>query len=234
MEAIVLAGGLGTRLRKAVANVPKPMAPISNRPFLEYLLSYWIGQGVDHFILSVGYKWEIIKDHFGSNYKGASIEYSIESTPLGTGGGVLLAIKKLGKKQPFLVLNGDTFFKVSLADFRDFHNQNTVEISLALRQISGANRYDWIILDNDNSVKAIEPRSRELKSGQINGGVYLLNPKIFNGVTWDGSSKISLEDDIIPNALKAKKKLKGFICPEKFIDIGAPEDYQAAATFFEN
>ena len=234
MEAIVLAGGLGTRLREAVANVPKPMAPISERPFLEYLLNYWIGQGVDHFILSVGYKWEIIQNHFGSNYKGALIEYSIENTPLGTGGGVLLAIKQLTEKQPFLLLNGDTFFKVPLADFREFHNQNAAEISLALRQISEANRYDWVILNNDNSVEAFEPRSQELKSGQINGGVYLLNPEIFKVVAWDGSSKLSLENDMIPKALHANRKLKGFICAEKFIDIGVPEDYQAAATFFEN
>ncbi|MDA8560510.1 nucleotidyltransferase family protein [Nitrospinae bacterium] len=234
MEAIVLAGGLGTRLREAVADVPKPMAPISERPFLEYLLNYWIGQGVDRFILSVGYKWKIIQNHFGSIYKSAAIEYSIENTPLGTGGGILLAIKQLTEKQPCLLLNGDTFFKVPLADFLKFHNQNAAEISLALRQISGANRYDWVILNNDNSVEAFEPRSQELKSGQINGGVYLLNPKIFKGLTWDGSSKLSLEDDIIPQALNANRQLKGFICAEKFIDIGIPEDYQAAAAFFEN
>ncbi len=234
MEAIVLAGGLGTRLREAVVDVPKPMAPISERPFLEYLLDYWIGQGVDRFILSVGYKWEIIQNHFGSNYKGAAIEYSIENTPMGTGGGVLLAIKQLTEKQPFLLLNGDTFFKVPLTGFREFHMQSAAEISLALRQISGANRYDWVILNNDNSVEAIELRSQELKSGLINGGVYLLNPGIFKGVPWNGSSKISLEDDMIPKALHANKKLKGFICAEKFIDIGVPEDYQAAASFFEN
>ena len=234
MEAIVLAGGLGTRLREAVADVPKPMAPISGRPFLEYLLNYWIEQGVDRFILSVGYKWEIIQNHFGSNYKRAAIEYSFENMPMGTGGGVLLAIKQLTEKQPFLLLNGDTFFKVPLTEFLEFHNQNAAEISLALRQISGANRYDWVILNNDNSVEAIEPRSQELKSGQINGGVYLLNPEIFKDETWDGSSKLSLENDMIPQALNANRKLKGFICAEKFIDIGIPEDYQAAASFFEN
>lgn len=234
MEAIVLAGGLGTRLREAVADVPKPMAPISNRPFLEYLLSYWVGQGIDRFILSVGYKWKIIQNHFGASYKGATIEYSIEDTPMGTGGGVLIAIKKLTERQPFLLLNGDTFFKVPLANFREFHSQNGAEISLALRQISGATRYDWVILNNDNSVEAIEPRSHELKSGQINGGVYLVNPEIFKDETWDGSSKLSLEDDMIPKALHANRKLKGLICAEKFIDIGIPEDYQAAAAFFEN
>ena len=234
MEAIVLAGGLGTRLREAVADVPKPMAPIAERPFLEYLLDYWIEQGVDRVILSVGYKWEIIQNHFGSNYKGATIEYSVEETPLGTGGGILLALKRLTEGRPFLLLNGDTFFKVPLADFLGFHNQNEAEVSLALRQVSGAKRYDWVILNDHHSVERIEPRSQESKSGLINGGVYLLNPTIFNSETWDGSSKLSLEDDMIPKALQANRKLKGFVCTGKFIDIGVPEDYLSAASFFEN
>jgi len=234
MEAIVLAGGLGTRLRKSVTDVPKPMAPISQRPFLEYLLNYWIGQGVDRFICSVGYKWKIIQNYFGSSYNGAAIEYSIEKTPLGTGGGVMLALNKLDKKQPCLLLNGDTFFKVPLANFLKFHNQESAEISLALRHVSGANRYDWVILNSDSSVQRFELRSQNVKSGLINGGVYLLNPEVFKFETWDGSSKLSLEYDMIPNALNKNKKLKGFICAEKFIDIGIPEDYEAAATFFEN
>jgi D-glycero-alpha-D-manno-heptose 1-phosphate guanylyltransferase len=234
MEAIVLAGGLGTRLREAVADVPKPMAPIADRPFLEYLLDYWIEQGVDRVILSVGYKWEIIQNHFGSNYKNATIEYSVEETPLGTGGGILLALKRLTEGRPFLLLNGDTFFKVPLADFLGFHNQNEAEASLALSHVSGAKRYDWVILNDHLSVERIEPRSQESKNGLINGGVYLLNPTIFNSKKWDGSSKLSLEDDMIPKALQANRKLKGFVCTGKFIDIGVPEDFLSAASFFEN
>ena len=189
IDTVILCGGLGTRLREAVADVPKPMAPIAERPFMEYLLDYWIGQGVDRFVLSVGYKWEIIQRHFGSNYKNAALEYSIEETPLGTGGGILLAVDRLTTGQPVLLLNGDTFFKVPLAGFEGFHNQNEAEISLALRQVSGAKRYDWVILDDNNTVERIEPRSQESKNGLINGGVYLLNPEIFDSITWDGSGK---------------------------------------------
>ena len=234
MEAIVLAGGLGTRLREAVSEVPKPMAPIAERPFLEYLFDYWVKQGVRRFILSVGYKWEIIQNHFGSNYKGATIEYSVEQTPLGTGGGTLLAIQKLNEKQPFLLLNGDTFFKVPLADFLEFHSHNNSDISLALRPVIGASRYDWVHLNDQHFVKTIEPRSDESKNGLINGGVYLFNSKILNRNDWNESNKISLEDDIIPEALEKRKKLKGFVCPENFIDIGVPEDYLSATSFFEN
>ena len=116
----------------------------------------------------------------------------------------------------------------------EFHNQEGAEISLALHHVSGANRYDWVILNSDSSVQRFELRSQNVKSGLINGGVYLLNPEIFKVETWDGSSNLSLEYDMIPKALNENRKLKGFICAEKFIDIGIPEDYQAAATFFEN
>jgi D-glycero-alpha-D-manno-heptose 1-phosphate guanylyltransferase len=234
VEAIVLAGGLGTRLREAVADVPKPMAPINQQPFLEYLLDYWVAQGVTRFILSVGYKWEVIENYFGTQYKGAYLEYSVEDTPMGTGGGILLALKKATKGQTLLLLNGDTFFKVPLKSFLEFHDKNAAEISLALRPVSGEKRYDWVILNDSNTVNAIKPRSQESKSGLINGGVYLLDPETFNNETWDGSSKLSLENDMIPKALQSKKKLKGFICSEKFIDIGIPEDYRSATLFFEN
>lgn len=233
MEAIVLAGGLGTRLREAVVEVPKPMAPIAERPFLEYLLNYWADQGVDRFILSVGYKWEMIRSHFGSKYKNATVEYSVEEKPMGTGGGIMLALEQLNERQPCLLLNGDTFFKVPLANFWEFHVYSEAEISLALHQVSGAKRYDWIILNDDNSIERVEPRSHESKSGLINGGVYLLNPEIFKNEPWDGSSNLSLENDMIPRALHANKKLKGFVCAEKFIDIGIPEDYRSATSFFE-
>ncbi len=233
MEAIVLAGGLGTRLREAVADVPKPMAPIAERPFLEYLLNYWADQGVDRFILSVGYKWEIIRNHFGSKYKNAIVEYSVEEKPLGTGGGVLLAMKRLTERQPSLLLNGDTFFEVSLSNFLEAHNQSKAEISLALNQVTGEKRYDWVILDENDSIETIEPRSEKLKSGLINGGVYLFSPEVFKNNDWDGTSKLSLENDIIPKAIHEKKKLQGFVSSGKFIDIGIPEDYQAATSFFE-
>lgn len=234
MEAIILAGGLGTRLQDSVPDVPKPMAPIAERPFLEYLLNYWIEQGVTRFILSVGYKWEVIKSYFGNKYKCADLEYSVEDSPVGTGGGTLLAWNKLINAKPFLLLNGDTFFKVPLKVFLEFHNNNAAKISLALRPVTGAKRYDWVHLNDQYSVEWIEPRSDESKNGLINGGVYLLDPKSFNPEDWDGTSTISLENDMIPQAFQADKNVKGYVCSEKFIDIGIPEDYRFAATFFEN
>lgn len=112
ITAIILAGGMGTRLRSAVPDLPKPMAPIHERPFLEHQMDYWIGQGVSRFIVSVGYMKEVIMDHFGASYRATPLTYAIEEEPLGTGGGLLLAAQ--GLSETFLVLNGDTFFEVDL------------------------------------------------------------------------------------------------------------------------
>jgi len=104
MEAIILAGGLGTRLRSAVPSLPKPMAPIKGKPFLGYLFDYWLHQGIKHFILSVGYKYEVIHERFGTKYKDADVSYAIENEPLGTGGGLLLALNSLDQKSHFYFL----------------------------------------------------------------------------------------------------------------------------------
>src|SRR3989338_2427013 len=132
MGGIGHAGGLGTRPRKAVPDVPKPMAPVGNAPFLAHLLDYWIGRGITHAILSVGYKADVIREYFGDCYEGIPIEYAIEETPLGTGGGLLLAAERLRESGPFLVLNGDTFFEVNLREMVRFHLERLAELTMAL------------------------------------------------------------------------------------------------------
>src|SRR5512147_529361 len=101
MEAIILAGGLGTRLRQAVPDVPKPMAPIRGRPFLDYQMTYWAKQGIERFVLSVGYRHEIVKQHFGCRWGSTEVDYAVESTPLGTGGGLLMAMSKIRSTGPW-------------------------------------------------------------------------------------------------------------------------------------
>lgn len=141
VTAIILAGGLGTRLRKSVPDLPKPMAPIKGHPFLEYQMEYWGEQGVDRFILSVGYRYQTISDHFGATYQGIPIHYAVEPTPLGTGGGLLHAAE--GMTEPFLVLNGDAFFEVKLEELKDFHAGRESEWTLALFRTSKIGRYIW-------------------------------------------------------------------------------------------
>ena len=131
MEAVFLAGGLGTRLRAAVSDVPKPMAPVQGRPFLERLLDYWIGQGVQRAVLAVGYMHETIRQHFGEKYRNCVITYSVEQQPLGTGGALVQALP-LVQAETFLVLNGDTYFAVPLPALTEFHQQRRAKVSLSL------------------------------------------------------------------------------------------------------
>ena len=227
-EAIILAGGLGTRLRSEVPNVPKPMAPIRDRPLLEYLLDYWIKCGVESFILSVGYMSEKIKLHFGNNYKGAKISYSYESEPLGTGGGLLLALQKT-KEQNVLVLNGDTLFKVPLIDFLKFHKKQNSIMSISLFQFREKERFGAIRLDQNNYVTSMNPKSSDL-SGDANGGVYLIRVKsfidIFKNII---NKKISLEEDLIKTLVDSNYDISGKLYKKTFIDIGTPKDFRISS-----
>ena len=139
MEAIVLAGGLGTRLKSVVNDIPKPMAPIQNKPFLEYVLTYLQKNGVSKVIISVSYQWQKIKDYFGDRFESIILEYSVEKTPLGTGGGIKKALQFIESNQYFII-NGDTFFDVNLSDLTlNSHN----DLLLCLKKMYKFDRYGW-------------------------------------------------------------------------------------------
>lgn len=227
MEALILAGGLGTRLREAVPDVPKPMAPIRNRPFLEYLMDYWIGQGVTRFILSVGYKHELIEAHFGSVYRACPIVYARETSALGTGGGMLLGLGQV-QGDLVLVLNGDTFFEIGLAELRAQHIDMQADVTVALRRIEKNDRYGEVILDGQGRVSSFSAAATG-GPGIINGGVYLLRPEALRNLGFASGDIASLEQDLFPGLLQAKKCIVGWVSDATFIDIGIPDDYYRAA-----
>lgn len=225
MSAIILAGGLGTRLQSLVHDRPKPMALIHDRPFLEYLLDYWISQGVGHFILSVGYKHEAIIYHFGKRYQNAKLDYVIESSPLGTGGGLLLAIKKIRKDQRFLLLNGDSYFAVNLQRLNDFAEQHNTDWCFSLFSTTDHKRYLGLELTADGRISAWKKSETSLLSW-ANGGVYLVHPRGLDTYQFISDYKpISLENDIFPQALAADQAFFGVPYSDTFIDIGIPDDY---------
>ena len=228
--AIILAGGLGTRLKKAVPNLPKPMAPILGRPFLEYQMDYWIGQGVNKFILSIGYLNQAITEHFGRRYHEATIDYVIEDKPLGTGGALLMAAQ--GLKEPFLVLNGDTFFEVDLKLLNYFHQEKMSEWTLSLFRGNLSRRYMGLKLEENGEILALNSGNTDLKL--CNGGVYLINPSVFDRLNKTSKEKISLEEDLLPNLVTSGGLLYGIESKGKFIDIGLPKDYHRAAEFLLN
>jgi len=225
--AIILSGGLGTRLRSVVPELPKPLAPIANRPFLEYLLDYWIEQGVDHFILSVGYRHEMLINHFGSSYRGIELSFVIEETPLGTGGGLLLALQKHNIRSPFLLLNGDTFFAVELKALIEFFHKNNTDWLFSLFRTDEEKRYMGIEVTQSGEITKLNSGKNNHRR-VANGGVYLVNPRALIEIKKTQGDKVSLEDDIFPTALDSGQRLFGMEFNGAFIDIGTPDDYQRA------
>jgi D-glycero-alpha-D-manno-heptose 1-phosphate guanylyltransferase len=220
MQTMILVGGRGTRLAKVISDVPKPMAQVSGRPFLEYLLDYCLKQGLDDFIFSLGYKGEIIKNHFGNKYKNAKIEYAIENEPLGTGGAILNAMEKLSAKQTFLVLNGDTLVKFNLNKFYQHHLSRAAKLSVLLKRMPDCSRYGEAVIKNDTIIKFNYPGFAHV--GLVNAGVYLIEPDLF--INYDMPKKFSFESDFLYPYVD-KVKPNAFVVDKYFIDIGVPEDY---------
>jgi D-glycero-alpha-D-manno-heptose 1-phosphate guanylyltransferase len=221
--AIILAGGLGTRIKDTVPNLPKPMAPINGRPFLEYQIDYLIQQGITKIILSVGYLKEAIINHFGNQYKKASIEYSIESSPLGTGGALMLALKN--QTEPVLVINGDTFFEIDLMELAKLHHVNNSKLTIALFRTDPIKRYMGIEIGNNGEILTLKMSSN---ASLINGGIYLIEPFFFDSLDFETGKKFSFEDDILVKIVENGDNLFGKEFAGLFIDIGIPDDYYRA------
>ena len=225
--AIILAGGLGTRLRSVLPDLPKPMAPVNGRPFLEHLMDYWIHQGVDTFVLSVGYKKEVIIDHFGSSYRSVPVHYSVEDVPLGTGGALLLAAR--GLTEPLLVLNGDTFFEVSLNELASFHKSKSADLSLSLFSTDYQQRFGGVELDESGALNSLSGESLGPQT-LANGGTYFMCPKLLTNAGCATGEACSLEKDLIPKFLAQGRKVFGTPLAGRFIDIGIPSDFMKAGS----
>jgi D-glycero-alpha-D-manno-heptose 1-phosphate guanylyltransferase len=229
MEALILAGGFGTRLRPAISDLPKSMADINGRPFLEYLLDRLISAGTDHVILSVGYMHEHIEDYFGSAYKTLKISYAIEAQPLGTGGGIRLAMGK-AQSDNVLVLNGDTLFMLDLQRFRDFHFNLKSIFSLALRQVEDTGRYGAVSIDTSGRIIGFSEKQSSTGPGYINAGVYMISKRHF--LDFSFPEVFSVEKDFLETEY-INGNFYGFPCSDYFIDIGIPGDYSKAQTDFK-
>ena len=229
-SAIILAGGMGTRLKSVISDVPKPMAPVQGRPFLEILMTYWRGQGIEHFILSVGHLAHVIQDHFGSRWQDCQISYSIETEPLCTGGGILQACKLISSDEPFLALNGDTFFAINLDELIEFHLQNNADISLSVFTSTNTERYMGIITDTSHQIIALNAKT-QAKTCLVNGGVYALNPAFMKSMEKKQITAQSWENETLTQFLATHKRLFAQTYSSDFIDIGIPEDYARAQEF---
>lgn len=219
-EAIILAGGKGTRLQSVVSQVPKPMALIGEEPFLSLLLNYLKKQGIEKVVLSVGYMYEKIQEVYQNEYNDLSISYSIENEPLGTGGAIAKALT-FTESEHILVLNGDSFIKFQLQDICLPQAEN--QSLLVLKEMHNVDRYGSVLLDN-NIITAFEEKQYK-ETALINAGVYILNRNIFNNKSLP--EKFSFEKDFLEKEVE-NKTLLGKVINAYFIDIGIPEDYSRA------
>ncbi len=227
--AIVLAGGFGTRLRSVVAEVPKPMAPVCERPFLAFIMDYLVVNHFEKVVLSVGYKGKMIEEYFGTDYRGMQVTYAIETTPLGTGGGILNATKNCSD-EPILVLNGDTFFDVSINGFATFFEKKSADLVFALKPMKAFERYGTVLLDDENRITQFQEKQYRAE-GLINGGAYILRKSIFEKCGFTIGERFSFEADLLEKQVKTMN-FYGFVTNSYFIDIGIPEDYAKAQIDF--
>lgn len=229
-EAIILAGGFGTRLQAVVNDVPKPMAPINRIPFLNYVFDYLKFYKIQHVVLSTGYLSEKIVEFYKDEFKGIKISYAKEETPLGTGGGIRNAMTKC-KTDDVLVLNGDSFFDVDIKVHYRNYIFKQADCTLALRKVDNAARYGTIQLGRLNRITAFKEKDNKEIEGLINGGVYILNRAIYLNKT-ETDSAFSIEKDFYEKKLK-ELNIFGFEYNGYFIDIGIPEDYKKAQDDFK-
>lgn len=223
MEAIILAGGLGTRLRSEVKDVPKPMASINSRPFMEYLLDHMIGEGVNRVIFSVGHKANIIEDHFGNAYHNCEIVYAKEETRLGTGGAIKNAMQYvLG--QDVIIGNGDSIFKANLKTQVEQHRKTGADVTMTLKPMLDFDRYGTVDLDENGRIVQFNEK-RPTKEGLINTGTYIFKVGAFRSL--DFPEKFSIEKEFFETHL-TKMKFVGSSSNGYFLDIGIPTDFKKA------
>jgi D-glycero-alpha-D-manno-heptose 1-phosphate guanylyltransferase len=228
MEAIILTGGFGTRLRTVVSDLPKPMAPVNGKPFLWYIMKWLRQYPVDKIIMAAGYMSRSLVEYFGYSFLDMPVDYMVEEQPLGTGGAMKYALGKARAKS-ILVINGDTYFPIDLNRFYSFHTTAGSRISIALKRMRDFSRYGSIDLSGDTIIRFNE--KKECREGVINGGIYFVERQFMEEQRLP--DVFSLEKDILER-VAGTRVLKGLEFDNTFIDIGVPEDYKRASSLLLN
>ncbi|MCB9030191.1 MAG: NTP transferase domain-containing protein [Deltaproteobacteria bacterium] len=228
--AVILAGGLGTRLRPLISDRPKPMAPVADRPFLEYLLDQLNSAGIRHVVICTGYLSEMISSHFGEQYKNMRVSYTEERLLLGTGGGIKFAMPQI-ESETFFVLNGDSFCNADLLKFYELHKSQNSKASMVLVRVPNTQRYGRVQFDQAQKITFFEEKGVHIGSGWINAGIYLLDKSIFEPLP--KAKNISLEKEIFTSMIGDNFYA---YCAEttEFIDIGLPESIERANRMFSH
>jgi len=226
--AVILAGGLGTRLRPALANCPKVLAPVAGRPFLAYLLDQFLAAGVEKVVLCTGHQGEQLRAAFGDRYRTLALHYSHETGPLGTAGALRLAVPLLDG-DPVLAANGDAYCDADLSEFVRAHQTHAADAaaSLLVTWVDDTARYGTVEFDDAGNVTAFREKTGGAVPGWINAGMYLLSQRLLMSVPPE--QPVSIERDVFPAWVG--RGLRAHPVRAPFIDIGTPESYAQAETF---
>jgi histidinol-phosphate phosphatase family protein len=227
LEAVILVGGLGTRLRRVVCDRPKPMAEVAGKPFVEHLITTLKAQGIRRIVFSTGYLGDQVAAYFGTGDRwGVEIAYAQESEPLGTGGAIRLALGQLWGDR-FLVLNGDSYCRFDASSLLTFHNQQGAHATLLLAPVSDCSRYGSVVLDSQGCVQAFREKQPDQRAGLVNAGVYLLERQTVKQIP--AGRAVSIETEVFPQLVG--KGLYALVGNGTLLDIGTPESYAQAGRF---
>lgn len=228
LVAVVLAGGFGTRLRSVVPDRQKVLVQVKGRPFLAYLLDRIAAAGIGRVVLCLGFRGEQVREAFGDTYRGLAITYSQESRPLGTAGALRLALPTFGS-DPVLVMNGDSYCECDLEAFREYHDRVKGCGTILVTKVEEEGRYGRVILDDNGLIRSFVEKDDGAGRGWINAGVYLLRRTLLADLP--PHQVLSIERDVFPR--HAGDDLYGFPGGGRFLDVGTPDSYAKAESFFE-
>lgn len=224
MKAVILCGGLGTRLGSLTKETPKPLLEVAGQPFIAHVLNRLTSAGINELVLAVGFQWRKLQAFVGDTWNGAPVHYSVETYPLGTGGAISAAMESASLPEA-LVVNGDTLFEINIPSFLKFAKDKDARVCVALRKVDDCSRFGRVSLEADGEMMTFGEKA-EQGPGLINGGIYYLRRDALNAIT---SETFSFETDFL-----AKKHLRhtvyGMTFDDYFIDIGVPDDLQRAQT----
>lgn len=224
LKVLILAGGLGTRIRELFPDRPKSMIPFNGKPFLEHQMHMLTQQGFRSFVLCVGHRAEQIKDYFGDGERwGFEIHYSHESSPLGTGGALRYAVDFF--KEAVMILNGDTYLAMDYAAMAAAHAQTGDAIgTIAVSEIEDTAASGQVLLDDTGKISAFREKIAAQSRGLVNAGAYIFTPEVLEFIP--AGQKVSLENSVFPALLKTHTPFYGFRTANSFIDIGTPVGYK--------
>ena len=219
--AILLVGGMGSRLMPLTKSTPKPMLSVAGVPFTEHQIRKAADAGISEIVLATSYKSELFEPYFGDGDKfGIKIKYAVEKTALGTGGGIKNASYLLDNCDEIVIFNGDVLSGHSLENQLDFHRKNKAEVTLYLTEVKDARAYGCVELSADKQVESFNEKMENPKSNLINAGCYVFNPKIIEQIAAD--KVVSIERDTFPALLTSGVKVVGYVDNSYWLDIGTP------------